>query len=61
MLDDLHLTFSRYYLMKGKYEEAINYAKSALANLSNLLGNNSLKTAEIHYELANIYLKSSRR
>lgn len=47
--------------MKGKYEEAINYAKSALANLSNLLGNNSLKTAEIHYELANIYLKSSRR
>ena len=39
----------------------MNYAKSSLVNNSNMLGNNSLKTAESHYDLGNILIKAGRR
>jgi len=60
-LSELYSVFATYFLNKGKFEDALKYAKSSLANNSNLLGNNSLKTAESHYELANIFLKASKR
>jgi tetratricopeptide (TPR) repeat protein len=53
--------FAVYYINKCKFEEAMKYAKSSLANNSNLLGNNSLKTAESHYELANVFIKASKK
>jgi len=60
-LSELYSVFAVYFLNKCKFEDAMKYAKSSLANNSNMLGNNSLKTAESHYELANIFLKASKR
>lgn len=60
-LTELYSVFAAYFLNKCKFDDAMKYAKSSLANNSNLLGNNSLKTAESHYELANIFLKASKR
>lgn len=60
-LSELYSVFATYFLNKCRFDEASNYARSSLVNNSSLLGNNSLKTAESHYDLANIFLKASRR
>lgn len=60
-LTELYNVFAVYFVNKCKFDEAMKYAKSSLANNSNLLGNNSLKTAESHYDLANIFMKASKR
>lgn len=53
--------FSMYYASVGKYEQAIQLAKSSLVNIVKVLGATALPVADKHYQLGNIYFKLSRK
>ena len=53
--------FAQFYAIEGKFEDALNYSKTALANEQKILGGKHLKIAQRYYELAEIGLKASRK